>query len=200
MIYVYNAKFQILSWGIILPQKLTSKTFYWFPKSCMCKYGGMHGDVLDKTFFLGGGGVIGVWHKMIWISLFIPHVTFWTLPYPSHHTLINLLSHWWSNYHIVVTIWPAHVTDSLVWLSVRLTVWLAYLYGGQFGLPVFVIDRFGLIVCMTGSLACFYDWQFGLLVCKTKSMVWLSVWCTVWLACLCVSFPLWWDDWICTPG
>ncbi len=41
----------------------------------------VHADVWDKTsnffHFLGGGG----WHKTIWISIFIPHITFWMVLY-----------------------------------------------------------------------------------------------------------------------
>ncbi len=34
VIYIHNVQFQILSWGMILPQKLTSNTFYSFPHGC----------------------------------------------------------------------------------------------------------------------------------------------------------------------
>ncbi len=34
IMYIHNVHFQILSWAIILPQKLTSNTFYLFPHGC----------------------------------------------------------------------------------------------------------------------------------------------------------------------
>ncbi len=34
VIFIHNVQFQILSWGMILPQKFTSNTFYWFPHRC----------------------------------------------------------------------------------------------------------------------------------------------------------------------
>ncbi len=34
IIYIHNVQFQLLSWEMILPHKLTSNTFYSFPHGC----------------------------------------------------------------------------------------------------------------------------------------------------------------------